>query len=54
MIFYMLQSKSLIALSLGGYSAFGAYSTSITIIQLPCVCFYAILFGCVFLCVFCV
>ena len=28
---------SLIALSLGGYSAFGAYRTSIAIIQLPCV-----------------
>ena len=28
---------SLNALSLGGYSAFGVYSTSITIIQLPCV-----------------
>ena len=42
---------SLIALSLGGYPAFGAYSTSITIIQLPCVCFYASLFGWVFLCV---
>ena len=28
---------SLIALSLGGYSAFGAYNTSVTIIQLLCV-----------------